>query len=171
MNNVKFKVNFEKRHEFTIDGWDKVEFLISTNKGESLKPLSKIISGGEMSRIMLAFKNILADFDKTPSIIFDEIDTGIRGRTAQLVGEKIKSISKDRQVIFISHLPQIAALGDTHFIIKKMNNLEKTQIVFKKLNYEERIEEISRLIAGVNLTDTTKEHAREMLEMSKKLII
>lgn len=171
MNNVKFKVNFEKRHEFTIDGWDKVEFLISTNKGESLKPLSKIISGGEMSRIMLAFKNILADFDKTPSIIFDEIDTGISGRTAQLVGEKIKSISKDRQVICISHLPQIAALGDTHFIIKKMNNLEKTQIVVKKLNYEERIEEISRLIAGVNLTDTTKEHAREMLEMSKKLTI
>jgi len=88
-----------------------------------------------------------------------------------LVGEKIKSISKDRQVICISHLPQIAALGDTHFIIKKMNNLEKTQIVVKKLNYEERIEEISRLIAGVNLTDTTKEHAREMLEMSKKLTI
>lgn len=171
MNNVRFKVNFERCDEFTSDGWDKVEFLISTNKGESLKPLSKIVSGGELSRIMLAFKNILANFDKVPSLIFDEIDTGISGRTAQIVGEKIKSISKDRQVICISHLPQIAALGDTHYIIKKMNNLEKTQIIVKKLNYEERIEEISRLIAGVNLTDTTKEHAREMLEMSKKLII
>jgi len=171
MNNVKFKVNFEKHDEFTADGWDKVEFLISTNKGESLKPLSKIVSGGEMSRIMLAFKKILASIDRIPSLIFDEIDTGISGRTAQIVGEKIKSISKDHQVICISHLPQIAALGDTHYIIKKINNLEKTQIIVKKLNYEERIEEISRLIAGVNLTDTTKKHAREMLEMSKKLII
>lgn len=171
MSSVVFKVNIERSDVFTSEGWDKIEFLISTNKGEDLKPLSKIVSGGEMSRIMLAFKNILASFDNIPSLIFDEIDTGISGRTAQVVGEKIKSISRNHQVICISHLPQIAALGDTHFLIKKMNNLDRTQIYVKKLNYEERIDEISRLIAGVNLTDTTKQHAKEMLEMSEKLII
>lgn len=171
MSNVKFKVNFEKSDTFTLEGWDKIEFLISTNRGESLKPLSKIVSGGELSRIMLAFKNILANIDNIPSLIFDEIDAGISGRTAQVVGEKIKSISKNHQVICISHLPQISALGDSHFLIEKINNLERTQICVKKLNYEERVEEISRLIAGVNVTDTTKQHAQEMLEMSKKLIV
>lgn len=171
MANVIFKVNFEKSNGFTVSGWDKIEFLISTNKGEDLKPLSRIVSGGEMSRIMLAFKNILASFDRIPSLIFDEIDTGISGRTAQVVGEKIKAISKNHQIICISHLPQIAALGDSHFLIQKMSNSGRTHINVKKLNYEERIDEISRLIAGVDLTDTTKQHAKEMLEMSEKLII
>ncbi|NLX62871.1 MAG: DNA repair protein RecN [Tissierellia bacterium] len=171
MTSVTFKVNFEKNEVFTAKGWDKIEFLISTNKGEELKPLSKIVSGGEMSRIMLAFKSILASYDNIPSLIFDEIDTGISGRTAQIVGEKIKSISKNHQVICISHLPQIAALGDSHFLIEKMNKFGKTQIYVKKLDYEERVNEISRLIAGVDLTETTKQHAREMLEMSKKLTV
>lgn len=171
MSNATFKVNFEKNDVFTVKGWDKIEFLISTNKGEELKPLSKIVSGGEMSRIMLAFKNILATYDNIPSLIFDEIDAGISGRTAQIVGEKIKSISKNHQVICITHLPQIAALGDNHFLIEKMDKSGKTQIHVKKLKYEERVDEISRLIAGVNLTETTKQHAREMLEMSKKLIV
>ena len=171
MSNATFKVNFEKNDVFTVKGWDKIEFLISTNKGEELKPLSKIVSGGEMSRIMLAFKNILATYDNIPSLIFDEIDAGISGRTAQIVGEKIKSISKNHQVICVTHLPQIAALGDNHFLIEKMDKSGKTQIHVKKLKYEERVDEISRLIAGVNLTETTKQHAREMLEMSKKLIV
>lgn len=169
MNNVEFKVNFDRYEKYTFQGWDKIEFLISTNKGESLKPLSKIASGGEMSRIMLAFKKILAKYDRIPCLIFDEIDTGISGRTAQIVGEKIKTISKNHQIICISHLPQIAALGDNHFAIKKKTYDNGTNITVKRLEYNERIEELSRLIAGVNLTDTTMLHAKEMLDMSKKL--
>jgi DNA repair protein RecN (Recombination protein N) len=169
MENVIFKVDFSKLDDFTQSGWDRIEFLISTNKGEDLKPLTKIISGGEMSRIMLAFKRILADYDNIPCLIFDEIDTGISGRTAQIVGEKIKMISKKHQVICISHLPQIAALADTHFLIDKQINNDKTSTFVRKLNKQERINELSRLLGGVDLTDTTKLHAREMLEMSKKL--
>src|SRR5699024_8483032 len=119
MINVKFKINFDRYEHFTPKGWDKIEFLISTNKGEDLKQLAKIVSGGEMSRIMLAFKNILAKYDSVYTLIFDEIDSGISGRTAQVVGEKIRSISQNHQIICISHLPQIAALGDVHFLINK----------------------------------------------------
>ena len=122
-----------------------------------------------MSRIMLAFKRILADYDGIPSLIFDEIDAGISGRTAQIVGEKIKIISENHQVICISHLPQIAALADTHFVIDKHTVKDKTSTVVVKLKDEDRIEELSRLLGGVDLTDTTKLHAKEMLEMSKKL--
>lgn len=169
MYNVVFKVDFKKNNKFTIIGWDKIEFLISTNKGEDLKPLTKIVSGGEMSRIMLAFKSILANYDNIPCLIFDEIDTGISGRTAQIVGEKIKMLSNNHQIICISHLPQIAALADTHFIIEKDILKDKTTTVVRRLNNSERIDELSRLLGGVDLTSTTKQHAEEMLEMSKKL--
>ena len=169
MLNVDFKVNFSRRKDFSEDGYDKIEFLISTNIGESLKPLSKIASGGEMSRIMLAFKSTLAFFDKIPTMIFDEIDTGISGRTAQIVGEKILNTSKDHQVICISHLPQIAALADTHFLIDKTSNGNKTRTSIKKLEENERVEEMARILGGVDLTDTTLKHAREMIEMSKKI--
>ncbi|NLW22414.1 MAG: DNA repair protein RecN [Tissierellia bacterium] len=169
MENVVFKVNFQRLEHFTANGWDKVEFLISTNKGEDLKPLSKIVSGGEMSRIMLGFKRILADYDNIGCLIFDEIDTGISGRTAQVVGEKIKAIGSKRQVICISHSPQIAALADTHFLIEKDTSGERVTTRVRKLDYNERIEELSRLLGGVDLTDTTKMHAKEMLEMSKNL--
>lgn len=169
MNNVVFKVNFDRLENFTSNGWDKIEFLISTNKGEDLKPLSRIVSGGEMSRIMLAFKSILADYDSIPCLIFDEIDIGISGRTAQIVGEKIKMISNNHQIICISHLPQIAALADTHFVIEKYTIEDKTNTIVRKLDDDERINELSRLLGGVDLTDTTKLHAKEMLEMSKKL--
>lgn len=169
MQNVVFKINFDEHEYFTPTGLDKIEFLISTNKGEELKQLSKIISGGEMSRIMLAFKKILSSYDNIPTLIFDEIDTGISGRTAQIVGEKIKAISKNRQVICISHLPQVAALADVHFVISKEVLKDKTNVVVKKLDYNERIDELSRLLGGVNLTDTTKLHAKEMLDMSKSL--
>lgn len=169
MSDVVFQINFNKLNHFTPNGWDRVEFLISTNRGEDLKPLSKIVSGGEMSRIMLAFKTILADYDNIPCLIFDEIDTGISGRTAQVVGEKIKMVSNSHQVICISHLPQIAALADTHFVIEKDVIDNNTITKVRKLNEEERIEELSRLLGGVDLTDTTKLHAKEMLEMSKML--
>ncbi len=171
MNNVVFKISHNKLDYFSPNGWDKIEFLISTNKGEDLKPLHKIISGGEMSRIMLAFKSILADADNIPCIIFDEIDSGISGRTAQIVGEKIKMISKNHQVISISHLPQIAALADTHFVIEKKISKNHTKTIVRKLDNDERIDELARLLGGVDLTNTTRLHAKEMLEMSKKLEI
>lgn len=170
MINILFKVKFDTFEYFTIDGIDKIEFLISTNPGEPLKPLSKIVSGGEMSRIMLAFKSILAESDKISCLIFDEIDTGISGRTAQVVGEKMLKISKTHQILCVSHLPQIAAMASSHFLIEKKVKDNKTFTVVKELKYEERIEELSRLLGGVNLTDLTKKHAKEMLEMTKSII-
>ncbi|SCG83321.1 DNA repair protein recN Recombination protein N [Proteiniborus sp. DW1] len=169
MPNVNFKVKIEKLEHFTQNGLDKIEFLISTNPNEPLKSLAKIVSGGEMSRIMLAFKSILAEIDKIPTLIFDEIDTGISGRTAQIVGEKIANIASNHQVICITHLPQIAALADSHYLIhKKITDKELTTEIIK-LDYNERVEELSRLLGGVSLTETTKQHAREMIEMSKKI--
>ena len=169
MNNVLFKVSFRQKENISENGIDIIEFLISTNPGEELKSLSRIVSGGEMSRIMLAFKGIIAHNDNTPTLIFDEIDTGISGRTAQIVGEKIKKIAKDHQVISISHLPQIAALADTHFLIVKDSTNESTITKVEKLSEEERIEELARLLGGVDVTKTTREHAREMLNMSSRI--
>src|SRR5699024_3830440 len=170
MNNVIFKINFEKRDNLGPDGIDNIEFLISTNPGESLKPLSKIVSGGEMSRIMLAFKSIFAEHDGIPSLIFDEIDTGISGRTAQIVGEKIYKIAQNRQVILVSHLPQIAALADSHYIISKGSvDTNKITTNVTKLSEEDRVIELGRLLGGVDVTNTTLNHAKEMLQMSKKI--
>lgn len=169
MENSSFKVKIDQLDDFTKDGKDKVEFFISTNLGQSLKPMSKIASGGEVSRIMLAFKNILAEVDNINSLIFDEIDAGISGRTAQIVGEKILQISKKHQVICITHLPQIAAMADTHFLINKgPDENEKILTSIERLKEEERVNEICRLIGGVYVTDTTKRHAEEMIELSKK---
>ena len=168
MKDVVFKVQFEEKTGFSSNGFDNIEFLISTNPGEKVKPLSKIASGGEISRIMLAFKSILAEYDEIPCLIFDEVDSGISGRTAQIVGEKINNISKHRQVICISHLPQIAALGDTHFSISKKIEDNRAVTVVKKLYYDERIDELARLLGGVDLTETTRTHAKEMLTMEKK---
>ncbi|TJX61438.1 DNA repair protein RecN [Soehngenia saccharolytica] len=166
MENVNFVVDFRKKGSISRNGIDEVEFLISTNLGEKLKPLSKIISGGEMSRIMLALKAIFADRDNISSLIFDEIDTGISGRTAQLVGEKIKEISKTHQVIAISHLPQIVALADSHFSIYKSLKDNTTITRVTKLSFEERIRELARMLGGATITDTTIKHAKEMLEMT-----
>ncbi len=169
MINVDFKVNFSRKITFAEDGYDEIEFLISTNPGEKLKPLAKIASGGEMSRIMLAFKSTLAFFDKIPTMIFDEIDTGISGRTAQIVGEKILKISLNHQIICISHLPQIAALADTHFLIDKTVKQGKNRTLIKKLTEDERVVEMARILGGVDLTDITLKHAKEMIEMSKQI--
>lgn len=169
MGNVIFKVDFKEKENISNNGLDDIEFLISTNPGENLKSLSKIISGGEMSRIMLGFKNILADNDSIPTLIFDEIDTGISGRTAQIVGEKICKISKNHQVISISHLPQITALADNHYKIYKESEGCITLTKVRKLTYDERVLEMARLLGGVNVTETTINHAKEMLSMSKKI--
>lgn len=170
MDNVTFTVSFSRSNKFKDDGFDNIEFLISTNIGENLKSMSKIVSGGEMSRIMLGFKSILANKDGINTLIFDEIDTGISGRTAQVVGEKIYDISKKKQVISVSHLPQIAALADSHFIIsKRVNDDKKINTKIVKLSEEERVIELGRLLGGVNVTDTTLKHAKEMLDMTKKI--
>ncbi|NLC43246.1 MAG: DNA repair protein RecN [Clostridiales bacterium] len=146
------------------NGYDNVEFLISPNLGEPLKPLAKIISGGEMSRLMLAFKTILGDLDEIPTMIFDEIDVGISGRTAQKVAEKIGGISRNRQVICVTHLPQIASMADCHFVIEKKISEEHTRTHVSKLDIQERKEEIARMIGGSNLTTLSLEHAGELIK-------
>ncbi|NBI06637.1 DNA repair protein RecN [Senegalia massiliensis] len=168
MKNIKFKVSHEILNNSNINGIDKIEFLISTNLGEPLRKLSKIVSGGEMSRIMLAFKSIIVGVDNISTMIFDEIDSGISGRTAQIVGEKIVNISRNHQVLCITHLPQIAAMSDSHYLIKKIENNGNVRTIVSRLDYNSKIEELSRLLGGVDLTDTTRLHAEEMIKMSKK---
>lgn len=167
MKNVIFKVNFEES-VFTPNGKDDIEFMISFNLGEDIKPIYKVASGGEMSRFMLAFKTILSDIDQIDTLVFDEIDTGISGIAAQIVGEKLSNIGKKKQVICITHLPQIAANADTHYCIEKSTSNERTFTTIKKLNYEQQKDEIARLIAGSNITEKTMEHATEIIELAKK---
>lgn len=169
MKNAEFKISIKDIEKINYRGKDKVEFLIKTNVGQDLKPLSDIASGGELSRIMLGFKSVLANMDNIDTLIFDEIDTGISGRTAQIVGEKIMEIAKDRQVIVISHLPQIAVLADYHLLILKEQINEGTISNVKPIMDSDRIEEISRLIGGVNITDITRLQAKEMLTQAQKL--
>ncbi|HMA59472.1 MAG TPA: DNA repair protein RecN, partial [Halanaerobiales bacterium] len=168
MEKARLKVKFAKAKR-TAEGIDDVKFLISTNPGEDLKPLSRIISGGELSRIMLAFKNIMADIDRVETLVFDEVDKGIGGKTAQKLAEKLYRISNKRQVVCVSHLPQVASMGDNHYYINKETNEEKKTVTnIKKLNEKETIEELARMLGGVKLTDTTKRHAREMLKMAEE---
>lgn len=169
IKNGIFKIEFSKKDHIDMTGFDDIDFLIRTNKGEKLKSLSATASGGEISRIMLAFKEIFADFDNVDTMIFDEIDTGISGRTAQVVGEKILDLSKKRQVISISHLPQIAALAQNHILITKSDEGDFTISKTAKIEDDKRVEEISRLIGGVNITDITLHSAREMLTMAEEL--
>ena len=169
IKNGLFKIEFSKKENIDTTGADDLDFLIRTNKGEDLKSLTKTASGGEISRIMLAFKEIFADFDDVDTMIFDEIDTGISGRTAQIVGEKILDLSNKRQVIAISHLPQIASLASNHILISKEDVGDFTISSTQKIKGEKRISEIARLIGGVNITDITINSAGEMLEMAEEL--
>ena len=161
MKNAKFSVKIETREEYNANGKDNIEFLISTNVGEERKPLIKIASGGEMSRIMLGIKKVLADIDKVPVLIFDEIDTGISGIAAKKVGTKMKEISKNHQVICVTHLAQIAAKGDYNYFIKKEVNENKTNTRIKQLNEEETINEIARIATG-DINEISINHAREL---------
>ena len=153
---------------YTAEGWDEAEFLISTNPGEPVKPLREVASGGELSRIMLAIKTVLADTDQIPTLIFDEIDTGISGRTAQSVSEKLREISKTHQVICITHLPQIASMADVHFEIAKSVSQGKTVTRTKPLNREESVEELARLLGGAKITDAVRQNALEMKELAER---
>ncbi len=162
IKDAKFKIDISEK-ELSKDGIDKIEFLIAPNLGQDLMPMAKVASGGEMSRIMLGFKSIIAEKDDIPTLVFDEIDTGISGRTAQIVGNKIKELARDRQIIVISHLPQIVALADTHFAIKKDVVNNSTISTIDKLNYDERVSEVARLIGGINVSEIAIETAKEMI--------
>ena len=148
----------------TENGMDQVEIMISTNRGEPMKPLVRVASGGEMSRIMLAFKNIISACDKIPTLIFDEIDTGISGITASIVGRKLKEISRHHQIICITHLPQIAACGDYNFRIYKESDETSTFTTVERLDDEQQIREIARLLGGDHITETTLQSAHELIE-------
>lgn len=164
--NVEFEIHFQKLKEVTQKGIDDVEFLISTNPGEPVKPLGKVASGGELSRVMLAIKTVLADQDEIETLIFDEIDVGISGRTAQKVSEKLAVIGRNHQVLCITHLPQIAAMADFHYVIEKQVVNEETITNIKKLNEEESIKELARILGGAKLTDTVFKSAKEMKELA-----
>lgn len=166
MKNVRFSTEFSDR-DFTAEGRDLAEFMISFNVGEDLRPISKVASGGEISRFMLAFKTILADTDEIETLVFDEIDTGISGIAAQNVGEKLSDIASKKQIICITHLPQIAANADTHYCIEKKTDGERTFTTVEKLDYDGRKREISRLISGKQITEKTIEHAKEILSLSE----
>lgn len=165
---VRFDMVFEQKEQYTSDGFDQAYFIISTNVGEEMKPLWQVASGGELSRIMLALKSQLADADRIETLIFDEIDVGISGRTAQMVAEKIHCIGRNHQVICITHLPQIAAMAKHHYLIEKHVENQKTVTNVKKLNKEQEVQEIARLIGGVKITDTVLESAKEMKELASK---
>ena len=164
---VRFRIRFDRRKSCTASGFDDIEYEISTNPGEKLRPLGEIVSGGELSRIMLAVKAILADKDRIGTLIFDEIDSGISGRTAQMVSEKMASIARHRQVICITHLPQIAAMADCHFEIEKHGDEENgTETQIHVLNREEQIRELARLLGGAKITDAVMTNAEEMKRLA-----
>ena len=166
---VRFEIRME-RTDYGANGFDTAEFYIATNPGEEIKPLIKVASGGELSRIMLALKSVFADRDEIPTLIFDEIDTGISGRTAQMVSEKMAEIAGSRQLLCITHLPQIAAMADTHYLIEKATDGVKTVTKIERLASERSIEELARMLGGASITEAVLENAREMkaLAASKK---
>ena len=163
---VEFDMEFETLDHFTPDGWDEVQFLISTNPGQPMRPLKDVASGGELSRIMLAIKTVLVDSDEIPTLIFDEIDTGISGRTAQKVSEKLSYIAGSHQVICITHLPQIAAMADIHFEIRKSTSEGSTATTIERLGREETVRELARLLGGAQITEAVLKNAREMKELA-----
>lgn len=164
---VKFRIDFQRKQEFTDNGYDSIEYEISTNPGESVKPLGRIVSGGELSRIMLAIKAILADRDQIETLIFDEIDTGISGRTAQKVSEKMAVIGSCHQVLCITHLPQIAAMADTHFEIEKHQKGSETITEIHPLGERKSVRELARLLGGAEITEVVLKNAMEMKELAQ----
>ena len=162
MPKVQFSCEFTEQ-PLSANGMDSVAFYMSANVGEALKPMSKVASGGELARIMLAMKNVLAEQDQIHTLIFDEVDTGVSGRAAQKVAEKLRSVAKTKQVLCVTHLPQLAALASTHFLIAKQERDGRTYTTVTPLNFEGRKRELARIIGGANITDTTLKSAQEML--------
>jgi DNA repair protein RecN (Recombination protein N) len=157
-----------KRYVLYPHGLDRVEFLLAANEGEDLHELRKVASGGEMSRIMLALKKVILSNDIVDSLIFDEVDTGISGKTAEIVGKKLKSLAATRQVLVVTHLPQIAAMSDSHFVVLKEKSGNRTHTRVKKLSRQEKILEVARMLAGETVTDLSKKHAEEMVSMADR---
>ena len=174
MEKSEIKIEIEKSNNFNSRGLDDVIFLISTNPGEPLKVLEKVVSGGELSRIMLAMKCVFVDKDQIPTLIFDEIDTGISGTIAKRVGEKMYEVSAKHQVLCITHLPQIAALSDCHYFVSKKVEDGKTFTEIRTLDKYEKIKEIAKMTSGDEVSDVTLENASEMVafaEIKKKEIL
>lgn len=165
---VRFQVAFSRRETFSQEGTDEVEFMISTNPGEPVKPLGTVASGGELSRIMLAFKTVSADTDDIETLIFDEIDTGISGKTAWKVAEKMGRLGKAHQIICITHLPQIAAMADSHFVIEKTADSRTTTTGIRRVTEEELLQELARMLGGESVTDAVLANARELKELAAK---
>ena len=163
MPKVQFSCEFTEL-ELGVNGADAVAFYMSANAGEALKPMSKVASGGELARIMLAMKNVLAEQDQIPTLVFDEVDTGVSGRAAQRVAEKLRSVARNKQVLCVTHLPQIAALGDTHMLIAKSERDGRTYTTVTPLDRSGRARELARIIGGANITETTLRSAEEMLQ-------
>ena len=169
LENAIFSVRFSENNptELYDDGIDEVQFMLSTNLGEPQKELAKIASGGELSRIMLALKKLFAKHDQIPTVIFDEIDTGVSGRVAQAIAEKMYQISLSTQVLCITHLPQVAAMADQHVLIQKEEKKQRTSTQMKYLNEKEKVQELGRMMTGTTLTDTAIEHSEELLELTR----
>lgn len=165
---VQFSMEFRRLEQYSAGGYDEIEFLISTNPGMPVRPLGMVASGGELSRIMLAIKAVLADTDDIPTLIFDEIDTGISGRTAQKVSEKLAYIAGNHQVICITHLPQIAAMADAHFEIAKQSEKGATTTSIRELGEEQMVTELARLLGGAEITEAVYDNAREMKRLAQE---
>ena len=164
MPRVQFACQFAET-DLTANGADTVAFYMSANAGEALKPMSKVASGGELARIMLAMKNVLAEKDQVNTLIFDEVDTGVSGRAAQKVAEKLRSVAAHKQVLCVTHLPQLAALANTHLLIAKSERDGRTYTSVTPLDVEGRKKELARIIGGTNITETTLKSAEEMLRL------
>jgi len=170
MPKIRFQVDFgEKQSEYGMDatGMDEVKFLMSANVGEDLKPINKIASGGELARIMLALKNVLAETDDVTTLVFDEVDTGVSGRAAQKVAEKLFSVARSKQVLCVTHLPQLAAMGDVHFSVEKGESNGRTFTAVEILSTERRCEELARLTGGAAITQTMLDGAGELLDAAE----
>lgn len=170
MDKAVFEVNFAKTKKpvFSATGIDQVEFYIQTNPGEAMGPLARIASGGELSRVMLALKTIFAQGEGVTSIIFDEVDTGVSGRVAQAIADKIRLIAEGSQVLCITHLPQVAAVAQHHLLIQKRVHDQRTTTSVTPLNTNQRVEELARMLAGDTITKLAREHASELLTMAKQ---
>jgi DNA repair protein RecN (Recombination protein N) len=166
MERTKLEVRVESEHKLGPSGWDDVEFLISPNPGEPLRSLHKIASGGELSRIMLAMKAIFARMDQIPVLVFDEVDTGVSGRAAQAIADKLSVLARSCQVFSITHLPQVACMADAHFEVRKVVEGERTYTRVEELLGDIRVKELARMLGGVEVTDTTEKHAQEMLMLA-----
>jgi DNA repair protein RecN (Recombination protein N) len=177
---VEFKVEFKRQNlgaakgpdlvsKITPRGIDSVEFLVVTNKGEAPRPLTRVASGGELSRLILALKTIIAADDPEKTLVFDEVDSGIGGRVAEVVGRKLKQVSRNNQVLCITHLPQIASFADEHYQVYKQVRGGRAETLIERLDAQHRVEEIARMLGGEKITETATKHAREMLQLAENI--